>query len=237
MNVHFKPLGDSAVLVYFGNSISEEVHLAIKRFLFILEAHKVDGVIEVVPSYTNVCVYYNVAVVNEWELKGASPYEKIVIYLQNLLEKDVEVIAEKQRLIEIPVCYGGVYGPDLKEVAAYHKLSEQQVINIHTGNEYLIYMLGFAPGFAFMGGMDERIATPRKETPRLKIPAGSVGIAGKQTGIYPFETPGGWQIIGRTPLKLFLPHKNPPTLLQAGDRIRFVPISEKEYMELEGEVT
>ena len=128
-----------------------------------------------------------------------------------------------------------IYGPDLSEVAAYNNLSEQKVIQIHTNYECLIYMLGFAPGFAFMGGMDEKIATPRKETPRLKIPTGSVGIAGKQTGIYPFETPGGWQIIGRTFLKLFLPDQNPPALFQAGDRIRFVAISEQTYLNLAGE--
>lgn len=235
MNVQFKPLGDSAVLVYFGDTISEEVHLSIKKFLHILKENHFDGLLEFVPSYTNVCIYYDVVIVNQWITKGSTPYEKVVTYLQSLLRKNVNLIVEKQRLIEIPVCYGGIYGPDLTELATYHNLSEQQVINIHSGKDYLVYMLGFSPGFAYIGGMDERIATSRKETPRLKIPAGSVGIAGKQTGLYPLDTPGGWQIIGRTPLKLFLPNQNPPTFLQAGDRIRFVPITEKQFIELEGE--
>ncbi|NLY80351.1 MAG: 5-oxoprolinase subunit PxpB [Lysinibacillus sp.] len=235
MCVQFKPLGDSAIMVYFGNTISEEVHLSIKKFLLILEKNNINGFVELVPSYTNICIYYDVTIVNQWEPKNLSPYEKVVNHLKTLLEKEIEFTTNKQRLVEIPVCYGGIYGPDLTELAAYHHLSEQEVIQIHTGNDYLVYMLGFDPGFAFMGGLDERIATPRKETPRLKIPPGSVGIAGKQTGIYPFETPGGWQIIGRTPLKLFLPDQNPPTLLQAGDRIRFVPITEKEFIELGGD--
>nr|WP_106782968.1 5-oxoprolinase subunit PxpB [Lysinibacillus timonensis] len=235
MPIHFKPLGDHALLVTFGEGISEEIHASIKRFVITLEEHPFKGFIEVVPSYTNICIYYDVYLVNQWKFEGSSPYEKVVNYIQTLSQKDEVVLNETFRLIEIPVCYGGDYGPDLAEVAYYHHLSEQEVIKIHTKNECLIYMLGFAPGFAFMGGMDETIATPRKETPRLKIPTGSVGIAGKQTGIYPFETPGGWQIIGRTPLQLFLPEQNPPTLFRAGDRIRFVSISEQEYMKLAGE--
>jgi inhibitor of KinA len=117
----------------------------------------------------------------------------------------------------------------LEYVATYHGLSVEKVIQIHSSNDYLVYMIGFAPGFPFMGGMDERIATPRKDSPRLAIAPGSVGIAGKQTGIYPLETPGGWQIIGRTPLDLFLPELSPPTMLQSGDRIRYVPITLEEY--------
>lgn len=235
MAVQFKPLGECAVLVYFGNSISQEVHQSIKKFLFILEKEWCDGLIEVVPSYTNVCIYYDVLKVHQWEQDGHTPYKKIVSFLQTLLQQEVVLPKEKQRLIEIPVCYGGSYGPDLRELAQFHHLTEQQVIELHSGKEYLVYMLGFAPGFAYLEGLDERIATPRKETPRLKIPSGSVGIAGKQTGIYPLETPGGWQIIGRTPLKLFLPEQHPPTLLRAGDRVRFVPITEEAFAELEGE--
>jgi inhibitor of KinA len=131
--------------------------------------------------------------------------------------------------VEIPVLYGGEYGPDLEYVASFHKISAEEVIQIHTESECLVYMIGFAPGFPFMGGMDERIATPRRESPRTAIVPGSVGIAGKQTGIYSLETPGGWQIIGRTPLELFRPDLNPPTLLKAGDRIKFFPISPEEF--------
>ena len=134
------------------------------------------------------------------------------------------------RTVRIPVCYGGELGPDLGEVAAFHRLSPQQVIDIHTGGEYLVYMIGFAPGFPYVGGMSNKIATPRRKMPRLAIPAGSVGIAGEQTGVYPLETPGGWQLIGRTPLSLFNPQaKSAPSLLQAGDRIEFYAISRQEY--------
>src|SRR5699024_4926794 len=134
------------------------------------------------------------------------------------------------RMVEIPVLYGGDYGPDLDLVAHRNQLSTEEVIRIHSERDYLVYMIGFAPGFPYVGGMDERIEAPRKENPRQSIPAGSVGIAGKQTGIYPFESPGGWQIIGRTPAQLFLPESNPPTLIQPGDRLRFVPIDEAEYV-------
>ncbi|CAM5220151.1 Inhibitor of KinA OS=Ureibacillus acetophenoni OX=614649 GN=SAMN05877842_11088 PE=4 SV=1 [Ureibacillus acetophenoni] len=236
MSINFKPLGDSAIFITFGDEISEEIHLSIKKFMKILEDHPFNGFIEMVPSYTNICIYYDVYQVNQWKFEGSSPYEKVVNYVKTLLQKEEIEFNETSRVIEIPVCYGDIYGPDLTEVATYNQLSEQEVIQIHTKNECLIYMLGFAPGFAFMGGMDEKIATPRKATPRLKIHAGSVGIAGKQTGIYPFETPGGWQIIGRTPLKLFLPDQNPPTLFRAGDRIRFVAISEQEFKNLAGEI-
>jgi inhibitor of KinA len=137
------------------------------------------------------------------------------------------------RLVEIPVCYGGVYGPDLEAVARHTGLPPQELIRRHAAGSYRVYMLGFAPGFAYLGGMDEQLATPRKAEPRTAIPAGSVGIAGGQTGVYPLETPGGWQLIGRTPLPLFDAQRNPPSLLQMGNRVRFVPIDEATYLKLE----
>jgi inhibitor of KinA len=140
-----------------------------------------------------------------------------------------ETKESKQRFVEIPVCYGGEYGPDLEAVAEYHHLSTSEVVEIHSKEEYLVYMIGFAPGFPYLGGMSEEIATPRRHSPRLSIPEGSVGIAGMQTGVYPISTPGGWQLIGRTPLELFCPNENPPTLLQSGDIVKFVPISLEEY--------
>ena len=128
-------------------------------------------------------------------------------------------------------------GPDLSVVASHNSLSEEEVVQIHSGGDYTVYMLGFAPGFPFIGGMPERIATPRRDSPRLKIPQRTVGIAGKQTGIYPIETPGGWQLIGRTPIELFLPEDEPPTLLRAGDKIKFTPISLEEYRTLKEDRT
>lgn len=161
------------------------------------------------------------------------PYDFVCSQLQQLLAelKDDKTITP--RLVEIPVCYGGEFGPDLEYVAAFNGLTTEEVIHIHSSGDYLVYMIGFAPGFPYIGGMSEKIATPRRETPRLKIPSGSVGIAGKQTGVYPIETPGGWQLIGRTPLKLFRPDEEPPSLLMAGDKIKFVPISYNDYKEME----
>lgn len=137
------------------------------------------------------------------------------------------------RNIHIPVCYGGAYGPDLEDVAAFHHMTEDDVIRIHTEPEYLVYMLGFCPGFPYMGGMDPRIATPRRQSPRLSIPAGSIGIAGEQTGGYPISTPGGWQLIGRTPVPMFRPwDETEPTLLQAGDHVHFYAVSEEEFQQI-----
>lgn len=149
--------------------------------------------------------------------------------LENNLDK-VEI--PQPRIIEIPTLYGGDYGPDLPYVAEHNGITTEDVIKIHCSVDYLIYMLGFTPGFPYLGGMSEKIAAPRLSVPRTKIPAGSVGIAGKQTGIYPIESPGGWQLIGRTPLKLYDPKRQPPIVLQAGDYIRFVPISIDKYNEI-----
>ena len=135
-------------------------------------------------------------------------------------------------MIQIPVCYGNNYGPDLSEVAKHNQLSEKEVIEIHTQQAYLIYMLGFMPGFPYLGGLDQRLHTPRRSEPRIKIDEGSVGIANNQTGLYPMESPGGWQIIGRTPLKVFDIESKPMTLYKAGDYIQFYEINNKEYIEI-----
>ncbi|WP_342558785.1 5-oxoprolinase subunit PxpB [Metasolibacillus sp. FSL K6-0083] len=230
-HITFKPLNDCALLVVFGDSISITTHKEIQQFHKIIEQQPFHGMIEAVPSYTSICIYYDIVKLVNSPLRkhSQSIYDYIVTYLQSLLQKNVQNSLQANRMIEIPVIYGGQFGPDLAFVANYHQLSEAEIIKRHTAEEYTVYMLGFAPGFAFLGGLDETIATPRKEVPRLTIPAGSVGIGGQQTGVYPFETPGGWQIIGRTPQRLFLPEQYPPTFLQAGDRVRFRAISEQEW--------
>ncbi|WP_458413218.1 5-oxoprolinase subunit PxpB [Schinkia sp. CFF1] len=226
-----RPLGDSALVVHLGDGINPAVHEKVKHLSYLLEKEPFPGLIESVPSYNSLTVYYNpvavyFSIVNR-DLK--SPYQTVSALINKLLDQVNNSEKAEQRLVTIPVAYGGEFGPDLDYVAAYHGLSIDEVIQIHSSNECLVYMIGFAPGFPFLGGMDERIATPRKDSPRLAIVPGSVGIAGKQTGIYPLETPGGWQIIGRTPLDLFLPNQTPPTLLQSGDKIRFTPISHEEF--------
>ena len=209
-------------------TINEEIHKVIQQAIFQLRQRPFPGLIEIVPSYTNFCVYYDPFVVRQKlsSFIAKTSAEKVELYIQMILQQPMPTSHEESRLIEIPVVYGGEFGPDLSEVAKQSGLTTQQVIDIHTSRDYLVYMLGFAPGFPFLGGLDPRIATPRRATPRLEIAAGSVGIAGQQTGVYPLATPGGWQIIGRTHLSLFLPESNPPTLLRAGDRIRFIAVKE-----------
>ncbi|KZN99301.1 5-oxoprolinase subunit PxpB [Pseudobacillus badius] len=234
--IDIKPLGDSALIVQLGEGITPSIHQKVRALSTILEAQPFKGFIESVPAFHNITVYYDPVAVQQNQSKYGertdrllTSFEAVCQEINKLLEQVDEREEAEARLIEIPVLYGGEYGPDLEAVAAFHHVSAEEVIQIHTQNECLVYMIGFAPGFPFMGGMDERIATPRRENPRLAIAPGSVGIAGKQTGVYPLETPGGWQIIGRTPLELFRPDSFPPTLLQAGDRVRFVSMSSEEY--------
>ncbi|MGE7092737.1 5-oxoprolinase subunit PxpB [Lysinibacillus sp. NPDC048646] len=230
-NVQIRPLSDSALVIQVGEGINEATHKKVKHILNLLEEQPFKGFIEAVPAYNSVTVYYNPIDVYFSNLeKGVNmPYENVKTKIFSLMNHSYIVETTKDRVVKIPVAYGGEMGPDLEFVASYNGLTPSEVIKIHSSAEYLVYMLGFAPGFPFMGGMDKQIATPRKETPSLTIAPGSVGIAGSQTGIYPLETPGGWQIIGRTPSRLFLPEQSPPTLLQPGDRIKFVPISLDEY--------
>ena len=144
--------------------------------------------------------------------------------------------ASESRIFEIPVCYGGEYGPDLQNIADLAGLTPEEVIKIHSSEDYLIYMLGFLPGFSYLGGLDERIHTPRLANPRIRIPAGSVGIGGSQTGIYPLDSPGGWQLLGMTPVKTYDPGREVPILFEAGDYIRFVPVTEEEYLKIKKQV-
>lgn len=220
--------GDCAVTVQVGNEISEETNRKVVELLQALQEACLPGVRELVPSYSAVCVHYDPAVLS---------YDTLVDQLKMLEIKALQSNMASQEIVEIPVCYGGEYGPDLDFVAEHNGLSAQEVIAIHSGSTYLVYMLGFLPGFAYMGGMDERIATPRLTSPRAKIPAGSVGIAGGQTGIYPLASPGGWQLIGRTPLRMFaMEGETGKFALSAGDRVRFVPITEEQYREMEEQV-
>ncbi|KOR89742.1 5-oxoprolinase subunit PxpB [Paenibacillus solani] len=228
----FYPLGDAAVLIQFADIVSEEVHRQVTTVARTLEQSPFRGWIESIPSFTSIAVYYDAR-----KIIKPDGYDTVYAYVCNILEQQLDdATAEKgsvdKEIVEIPVCYGADYGPDLDEVAQRNGLLPEEVIQLHSGQDYLIYAIGFAPGFPYVGGVSEKIATPRKKTPRLRIPAGSVGIAGMQTGIYPIETPGGWQIIGRTPLALFQPEAQSPTLLNSGQYIRFLPITAEEYEHL-----
>ncbi|MCM3174722.1 5-oxoprolinase subunit PxpB [Paenibacillus sp. MER 99-2] len=254
------PLSESTIIIRCGDMISDEVHQRVMSVCSMLEQDHmhIPGIIEAVPSFASVTLFYDPYLLMQHmsssldststtiEIGGSyehpradtsatSPY----IYLRNLLLSSLQELqsaaASKQaRTVTIPVCYGGEFGPDLEYVASVHALTPDEVIAIHTAGEYLVHMLGFAPGFPYLGGLSARIATPRRATPRLRVEAGTVGIGGEQTGIYPLATPGGWQCIGRTPIPLFRPDDNPPSLLTAGDRVRFTPISIQEYFEHQG---
>lgn len=219
-----KITGDTSVAVVFGNEISIDINTRIRAFDEALAEEQIDGVYETVPTYCSLTIHYAPEKIRYDELKER---------LEALLAVSHKAQKLNTIVMEIPVVYGGEYGPDLETVAAHNGMSPEDVIRIHSGAEYLIYMLGFTPGFSYMGGMDESIATPRLKTPRVLIPAGSVGIAGKQTGIYPIDSPGGWQLIGRTPVKLYDAHRDTPILLDAGLHVKFIPIDEAEYKRIE----
>lgn len=224
--VSISPMGDSALVLEVGDTINQGTHRRVQAVVQRLDQQSIPGVLEVVPAFTTVTVYYD-----PFQTPYAQMRDLVEAALQGLTDAELPLL----RTVEIPVCYGGEFGPDLAEVATRNRLTPSEVIAIHTSAEYLVYMIGFAPGFPYLGGLPERIATPRRDTPRLTIPAGSVGIAGQQTGVYPLETPGGWQLIGRTPLRLFRPELDPPTLLQAGDFVRFREISREQYQVIKEE--
>lgn len=231
--ITFHPLGDAAIVIQAGADICEEIHERVVQLFSCIEQHPFAGYVEAVQAFTNVTVFYEPYTVHQsahLQKKDLSPYEWVKNYIETLLEeKWQEGVQSKRRIVDIPVCYGGEVGPDLEEVARINRLTPEEVVRIHTAGTYLVYMIGFAPGFPFLGGLSEKIAAPRRETPRMSIPKGSVGIAGKQTGVYPISTPGGWQLIGQTPLPLFRPDEKVPSLLRAGDEVRFVQMSEKEF--------
>ncbi|RAP25832.1 Allophanate hydrolase 2 subunit 1 [Brevibacillus laterosporus] len=237
--VQILPLGDAAVLVQFksvGNE-SAEIYQLVQAFASHIEQHPFPGMIEFVPAFTSVAIYYDPVTVKQIsnQKPESTAYEIVLNNVRRLLAGQTSQLEVHTRLIEIPVCYGGEYGPDLEEVAKYHQITPEEVIRIHTSAMYKVFMIGFAPGFPYLGGMSAELATPRRASPRLQIPMGSVGIGGEQTGVYPIVTPGGWQLIGRTPLALFRPKQNPPSYLQAGDTVHFRPIIQQEYLEWEGE--
>jgi inhibitor of KinA len=223
----FSALGDRAILITVGDSIDEATHKRVRAIATRLDAHPPRGIIDRVPAFASVVVHYEPLLVDGRETR--SPYERMVDILRALLA-DVSVdVLPPQRTIEIPVCYGDELGPDLDAVATRHAMTPEQVIQLHASGDYLVYMVGFMPGFAYLGGLAEEIATPRRQTPRTAVPAGTVGIGGRQTGVYPLVSPGGWNLIGRTPLRMFEVDRKQPTLLMTGDRVRFRPISMAEF--------
>jgi len=224
--LRFIPAGERAVFIELGDRIDPVINRQVRALLQVLDEHRVElpGLGDVIPGYRSLLVEYDPAELSLNELQSA------VGLWHGQME---ETVLPPPRTVEIPTLYGGEMGPDLEFVAQYHGLTPAAVIELHAGAEYRVYLMGFAPGFPYLGGLPKELVTPRLESPRLRVPAGSVAIGGEQTGIYPFATAGGWRIIGRTPIRLFDPRRPQPFLLAPGDIVRFVPITAEEFRRLE----
>ncbi|OLS38457.1 5-oxoprolinase subunit PxpB [Bacillus sp. MRMR6] len=220
MRIEIQPLGDVAIRISFGIEISENVHKKIQRFVFTLKQENIPGIVEWVPTYTSVAIYYRPEIIS---------YSNLIQEVERIYDSLAGSVRIEPITYRIPVYYGGETGPDLSFVAQYHQLSEQEVIELHTKKEYLIHMIGFMPGFPYLGGLPAGLAVPRLEHPRPRVEPGSVGIGGNQTGIYPNEVPSGWRILGITPVKLFDFEKSEPFLFSAGNYIHFYSITLDEY--------
>jgi inhibitor of KinA len=230
------PLGDSALVVrvreQFEDAPDETLDEVLRVFQS-LQREDIPGVIELAPAYTSIAVFYDPIAVLKSNGATNGVFDELAKRIRSAIippsRRRRRFAASKPRLIEIPVCYDPEFAFDLDRVAEHTKLSEREIVDLHSTREYRVACIGFVPGFTFLAGLPRNLATPRRDVPRKEIPAGSVGIGGAQTGIYPLRSPGGWNLIGRTPLKLFEPTRNPPTLLCPGDRVRFRTISREEF--------
>lgn len=220
----FQPASDRSLLVYFGEQISLDAHQHVVRLLRLLEAEPVAGIRNLHPAYCSLLITFDLLKLQHKQLETI---------LRRYLGRLEDVRLPEPRQMDILACYGGEYGPDLADVAAMHGVTPAQAIELHASATYVVYFLGFTPGFAYLGGLPEALVTPRLPTPRRAVPPGSVGIAGNQAGVYPFATPGGWRLIGRTPIRMFRPDREAMSYLSIGDRVRFKPISREQFAALE----
>lgn len=223
MTVVYQAASDRSLMIRFGDAISIEIHQRVRALLALLTSEPVEGVGNLQPGYTTLLITFDPLQLDHRALEAM---------VRSYVDRMDEVQLPPARRVEIPVCYGGDFGPDLLDVAKLHGITTEEVIRLHTSASYLVYFIGFVPGFAYLGGLPEAIATPRLPEPRWSIHPGSVGIGGKQTGVYPVRTPAGWRLIGRTPLALFSPERETMNLLSIGDEVRFVPISYDKFTEL-----
>jgi inhibitor of KinA len=216
----YRIMGDRSVIVELGDEISPEINRRVRQFAMALMEHPIEGLVEIIPTYRSLLIIYDPLRITAGTLQHQA---------EDLHKNIKEIQIPVPKTVEVPVIYGGECGPDLEWVARYHKISSEEVIQLHTGTIYQVYMIGFTPGHPYIAKLPKALITPRRETPRTNVPRGSVAIAKNQTVIYPVESPGGLHILGRTPLKLFNPFQSPPTLLEMGDRVRFFPIKEEEF--------
>lgn len=228
-NIKLLVAGEQGMVVDFGSEVSVEINTRVQQLVRSLTTHKIDGVTEVVPTYRSVMVYFDPVLITRSELAAT---------IKRCLDQNRTNSKEQntRKIIHIPVCYGGVFGPDIDFVVRRTGLLEEEVIKIHTSKPFLVYMLGFTPGFPYLGGLPEKLIVQRLEKSRVKIPEGSVGIAGKQTGFYTVQSTGGWRLIGRTPIKAFNPDNPNPFLFVAGDYIQFKPITVDEFFAIRREL-
>jgi inhibitor of KinA len=215
----FRIMGDRALLVELGDQISQSINEKVRKLFLKLDHRPLEGVVELVPSYRSLMVVYDPL------RTGLDRLREEILKLHQATDPS---LVPEPKTLAVPVVYGGECGPDLEWVANFHKISPEQVISLHTGTTYRVYMIGFTPGYPYLGELPEALATPRRETPRTSVPQGSVAIAQRQTGIYPVQSPGGWHILGWTPIKLFDANQWPPTPLEMGDLVRFFPIQKEE---------
>ena len=218
----FLPAGDQSLVVELGDSIDAGTNRRVQGLTRAVEASSVPGIVDVIPSYRSLLVNYDPLEITTAELRK---------HIERLEKKLKDRGLKPDRVVRIPTLYGGEHGPDIDFVADHAGLSVQEVVSLHSGRDYPVYMLGFSPGFPYLGDMSETLATPRLDTPRTLTPAGSVGIAESQTGIYPLASPGGWRLIGRTPVRMFDPEREPPSVLRPGDLVRFEPLDSIEQFE------
>jgi inhibitor of KinA len=222
-----EPLGDSAAVATLGSGIDPETLAKVLAVSEAVAAARARGIVDIVPAYSTVTVFYDPA---QFAAAEGDAYSQVCRFVESCAPR---AMAHGQGpaggQVEIPVCYGGEMGPDLPAVAEHARMGPEDAAALHAGADYLVYATGFMPGFPYLGGLPAALHTPRRATPRKRVPAGSVGIGGAQTGVYPGESPGGWQVIGRTPLQLFRPWEDRAALLRPGDRVRFRPISREEF--------
>jgi inhibitor of KinA len=222
-----EPLGDTAVVATLGSGIDEATLASVLALADAVAAAKGRGIVDVVPAYATVTAFYDPLQFGE---APGDAYEQVCRFLESCAARaNGGARSAAARLVEIPVCYGGEFGPDLELVAGRCTLGAEEAVALHSGADYLVHAIGFTPGFPFLGGLPAALRTPRRDTPRARVPAGSVGLGGSQTGVYPLESPGGWQLIGRTPVPLFRPEGKPAALLRPGDRVRFRVIPTREF--------